>query len=88
MGGGRTHAAPVHPLAVPLSHGECRMRMRETSMGVLRQMLKEARSRHHVVKPCARKRTFSECLTSDCGYVLLWYNTSNERTHVVMRKSG
>ncbi len=59
-----------------------------STTGMMRQMLREARLRHHRVRPCSHKRTFRECLTNDNGYLLLWYNTDNDRTHVVLRKTG
>lgn len=34
--------------------------------------------------PCARKATLEECFTEEGGKVVLWFNTPDHSTHVVM----
>jgi len=51
-------------------------------------MLAEARARHGEIQPCSGREDLGECFTREKGMTLLWYNSVDGSTRVVIRKDA
>jgi hypothetical protein len=49
-----------------------------------RGMIQQAIHRHSSIFPCGDKEELSECFTSENDFLLFWYNTEDETTHVMI----
>lgn len=49
-----------------------------------KNMIREAKKIHSKIFPCGMKRSLDECFTITEDAVLLWFNTRDKDTHVMM----
>ncbi len=55
---------------------------------VKKRMIREARKVYSKIFPCGLKKSLEECFTITDDTVLLWFNTKDQNTHVVMAEKG
>lgn len=46
-------------------------------------MIKKAMELYNEIHPCSNKSELGDCFTIEEGMLMLWFNTSDESTHVV-----
>lgn len=63
-----------------------RGRIMETK--VKRNMIREAKKLYTKIFPCGLKESLEECFTITDDTLLLWFNTKDQNTHVVMAEKG
>jgi hypothetical protein len=53
---------------------------------ITQTLVKKAKEKYGDIFPCVNKNDFSECLTEEIGSIILWFNTSDNSTHVLRHK--
>jgi hypothetical protein len=48
----------------------------------LEDLLILARLAHGDITMCSQKSTWHECVSVDCNRIMLWYNTTDDSTHI------
>jgi hypothetical protein len=46
------------------------------------KMIRNARRRFSSIYPCAYKKDLAECFTTDDDYLMFWFNTEDDSTHI------
>jgi len=46
------------------------------------KMIRSARNRFKDIHPCSAKKDLRECFTTEEEYLMFWFNTSDNSTHV------
>jgi len=49
------------------------------------RMIKEAKKRYTIIYPVPGK-VLEECFTNDLGFIIFWFNTKDNSTHVIREK--
>ena len=57
------------------------------SGGLKRRLVEQARKMHGTIFPCGLRTSLEECFTLLDDMMMLWYNTQDRSTHVVVARA-
>lgn len=50
----------------------------------MNKLLEIAKERYGNIRPCHGKCSFEECITIEDNKIILWFNTNDDSTHIVV----